>query len=53
MLASTLTPKEQTTIPAEIESFDYQYHRALQDVLSEWDSPADDEAYHNLGTPHV
>lgn len=74
MLASTLTSKGQTTIPAEIrkalnlhpgdvvrfeikdhkavitkiEPFDYEYHRALANTLSEWSSTSDDEAYNDL-----
>lgn len=74
MLASSLTSKGQTTIPAEIrkqlnlqtgdkltftvknsdiiihkiEPFDYQYHKALATTLSEWNTPEDDEAYHDL-----
>lgn len=74
MLASTLTSKGQTTIPAQVrkalnlhpgdvvmfeikdhqaiiakvEPFDYPYHRALSQTLSEWESSADDEAYDDL-----
>ena len=28
--------------------FDYHYHHALSQTLSEWDSPEDDEAYRDL-----
>jgi len=30
------------------ESFDAEYHRALGATLSEWSSPADDEAFRDL-----
>ena len=30
------------------ESFDDAYHRALTATLSEWNSPADNEAFHDL-----
>ena len=30
------------------ESFDAEYHRALSATLSEWSSPADDEAFRYL-----
>ena len=30
------------------ESFDAEYHRALSATLSEWSSPADDEAFRDL-----
>lgn len=30
------------------EPFDYEYHRALNQTLSEWNSKEDDEAYHDL-----
>ena len=28
--------------------FDYFYYQALSKTLSEWESPEDDEAYHDL-----
>ena len=30
------------------EPFDYLYHAAISNNLSEWDSPEDDEAYNDL-----
>ncbi len=30
------------------QPFDFQYHHALASTLSEWDSPEDNEAYHDL-----
>ena len=32
----------------KIQPFDVVYHQALESTLSEWDSPEDDEAYHDL-----
>jgi len=35
-------------IITKAEPFDELYHVALSHTLSEWDSPEDDEAYHDL-----
>ena len=32
----------------KISSFDYEYHRALSNTLSEWSSKEDDNAYDDL-----
>lgn len=32
----------------KIQSFDYEYHKALSKTLTEWSSKEDDEAYGNL-----
>lgn len=37
----------QATI-SKAEPFDYLYHAAISNSLSEWDSPEDEEAYHDL-----
>ncbi len=33
---------------SKAEPFDYLYHAAISDSLSEWGSPEDDEAYNDL-----
>ena len=40
--------KDHQAIITKIEPFDRPYHRALSENLSEWDSPADNEAYNDL-----
>ncbi len=39
---------DQKAVIAKAKQFDYLYHAAISDTLSEWDSPEDDEAYHDL-----
>jgi antitoxin PrlF len=40
--------KDHKAVIAKAEIFDYPYHRALSQTLSEWDSSADDESYNDL-----
>lgn len=40
--------KDHKAVIAKAEPFDYQYHRALSQMLSEWNSTSDDESYHDL-----
>lgn len=39
---------DHKVILQKAQPFDYQYHNALSQTLSEWDSPEDDEAYRDL-----
>jgi antitoxin PrlF len=39
---------DHKAIITKIEPFDYAYHMALNDTLSEWDSAEDEDAYHDL-----
>ncbi len=40
--------KDHKAVISKAELFDYPYHRALSQTLSEWDSSADDESYYDL-----
>ena len=40
--------KGNKAILEKAEPFDYKYHSALAKTLHEWESSADDEAYHDL-----
>ena len=44
----TFEIQDHKAIIYKIDPFDYPYHRAISHHLSEWDSAADDEAYHDL-----
>lgn len=39
---------EGVAILRKAEPLDVEYHRALKETLSEWSSPADDEAFRDL-----
>ena len=40
--------KDHKAIIAKAEPFDYQYHQALSQTLTEWNSLADDESFNDL-----
>ncbi len=40
--------KDNKVILIKIRPFDAEYHKALSSLLSEWESPNDDEAYNDL-----
>jgi len=42
------TIREEEVVIYKISPFDYQYHQALSNTLSEWDSKDDNEAYREL-----
>lgn len=39
---------DNKVILIKIRPFDAKYHKALSSLLSEWESPNDDEAYNDL-----
>ena len=39
---------EDKVVLMKISPLDYQYHKALENTLSEWCSPEDDEAFNDL-----
>ena len=40
--------KDNIVTVRRVEPFDRQFHQALADTLSEWSSPEDDLAFHDL-----
>lgn len=44
----TFEIREHKAVISKAEPFDYLYHAAISNSLSEWNSPEDDEAYHDL-----
>lgn len=40
--------KNHQAVISKAEPFDYPYHKALSSTMTEWESEADDEAYHDL-----
>lgn len=39
---------DHQAVLSKVKSFDRLYHAAISDTLDEWNSPEDDEAYHDL-----
>jgi antitoxin PrlF len=44
----TFEVQDHKVLIAKAEPIDYLFHAAISQTLNEWDSPEDDEAYHDL-----